>query len=396
LSEPGPSISKPSPLEHTILVVDDQVEVLKALKRELSYWLLEKNVGFLSASSAAEALDILAQAHDSVSLVISDLRMPDMSGSDLLLRVHELYPDLILMLLTAYHDVPEIRKAVSATLHSLILKPWDTHALIAEIEKALAAYRLQRDSHRRMREIQEQLRMAGHFQKVLLRTQVPETDRVRVDVTYRPASHIQIGGDYYDLIELGKEKFMLLVGDVSGHGVKPALVTAMLKILISEIIRGSGPSLGPSRLLTLLNNRVCREFASAPEVVVTLAVVLIDLPGMKFAVSNAGHPPVYLLRGEQCIPYPVEGTAMGFKEDLDYREEQNDLAPGDILVLFTDGFVDRGPGRKRMNEVPLRNLLLHARRDAAFNRDVLLLAGIEEAADGNTDDVTLVSIHIKP
>ena len=378
-----------------VLVVDDEVEVLRAMRRELARWMKEREVDFFTAASPPDALRILAESADSIALVISDLRMPGMSGGDLLLRIHEQYPDIGLMLLTAYNDMPEIRKAVSATLQALVLKPWDTGALIAEIEKSLAAHRLRRASRRQALEIDEQLRLAGQFQKVLLQTRTPETDRIRIDVTYRPASHLHLGGDYYDWLEAGPGQYLLLVGDVSGHGVKPALITAMLKVLIAEIVREGGPHV-PARLLTLLNDRVCRELKDAPEVVITLTALLADLSLGRLQVANAGHLPVYLLRGGSCQVLRVEGTAMGFAAHLDYRQADLPLLPGDVVVAFTDGFVDRGPETPRLAEPALINILLRAGRGPSFNRDVLLLAQGGEPVKEGGDDMTLVSIHLKP
>ncbi len=395
MSETDTAAPEPQAALETILVVDDEVEVLRAIQRELAYWLAEHRVRLLAAGSAAEALEILAGTSDAVSLVISDLRMPGMAGSDLLLRIHEQHPDIMLILLTAFNDMPEIRKAVSATLHALILKPWDTDTLIAEIEKALDTHRRQRASRRRTQEIAEQLQMAGQFQKVLLQTRIPETQRIRVDVTCLPASNLHLGGDYYDWIEIGKDRHMLLVGDVSGHGVKPALITAMLKVLIAEILRDSGDTSAPARLLTLLNNRICRELAYAPEVVITLAALLFDLPGGVLRLANAGHLPVYLLRGGQCLAFRVAGTAMGFTADLDYAQEEVPLEPGDVIVLFSDGFVDRGPGREPLAEPALMQILLRAERGPSFNREVLLLAGSGARPGGEVDDTTLVSVHLK-
>jgi DNA-binding NtrC family response regulator len=127
-----------------ILIVDDEVNIIRSLVRELTDWARGKNIQISAAVIGKEALQFLQDHRDQVELVIADMRMPGMSGGDMLLEIKEQFPEIMTILLTAYNDRAEIAKAVKADIFSFIPKPWDADHLIDEIEKALEQKRNRR------------------------------------------------------------------------------------------------------------------------------------------------------------------------------------------------------------------------------------------------------------
>lgn len=122
---------------HTILFVDDEINVLNALKR------LFRKEGYqiLTTSSGTDALKLL-QEHP-VHLIISDQRMPEMSGTELMAKVKSLYPDLIRIILTGYTDVDTITESVNqGNIYKFFLKPWNDQTLLLEVRQALEQYDL--------------------------------------------------------------------------------------------------------------------------------------------------------------------------------------------------------------------------------------------------------------
>ena len=122
---------------HTVLCVDDEASVLSALKR------LFRKEGFalLTAASGADALKLL-QDHP-VHLIISDQRMPSMSGTELMAKVKDTYPDVIRMILTGYTDVDTITESINkGHIYKFFVKPWNDQSLVLEIRQALEQYDL--------------------------------------------------------------------------------------------------------------------------------------------------------------------------------------------------------------------------------------------------------------
>ncbi|MDJ0783505.1 MAG: response regulator [Desulfosarcinaceae bacterium] len=128
-----PSASHPSADGRpTVLIVDDEPNILSALKRVLHH----EPYHVLTTTSPMEALQLLAT--HSVQMVISDQRMPDMMGTELLLQVKLLYPDVVRVILTGYTDEEAIMAAINdGQVYKFLFKPWNSEALKLELYHAL-------------------------------------------------------------------------------------------------------------------------------------------------------------------------------------------------------------------------------------------------------------------
>lgn len=126
-----------------VLLVDDEPSVLSALKRVFR----PKHYRTLCAESGEAALDLLAAGE--VDLIVSDMRMPRMSGAELLTRVGERQPDTMRILLTGYSEIDSAVRAINeAGIYRYLTKPWDDHDLLLTVEQALEQQRLRRETAR--------------------------------------------------------------------------------------------------------------------------------------------------------------------------------------------------------------------------------------------------------
>jgi FixJ family two-component response regulator len=142
--------------EHTVLFVDDEENILNALKRVLR----RENYRIITAASGPEGLKIL-EDHQ-VQVVISDQRMPEMSGTEFLTHVMERHPDAVRIILSGYTDVDTITDAINqGHIYKFLLKPWNEDALKLEISRALDYYELvnlNKSLHQRVLEQNEELK----------------------------------------------------------------------------------------------------------------------------------------------------------------------------------------------------------------------------------------------
>ncbi len=123
--------------KHTILCVDDEKNILNSLKRLLR----KEDYRLLTASGGKEGLKKLAA--EEISLVVSDHRMPGMSGTEFLQKVKSQYPDIIRIILTGYTEVDAITESINrGHIYKFLLKPWNDQNLILEIRQALDQYDL--------------------------------------------------------------------------------------------------------------------------------------------------------------------------------------------------------------------------------------------------------------
>ena len=137
--------------EHTILCVDDEENILNALKRLLR----KEGYNLKTAKSGSEGLDIL-KVND-VHLVICDQRMPDMGGTEFLAKVKEDYPDIIRVILTGYTDIDAISESVNkGHIYKFLLKPWNDQNLKLEIRQCIEQYKLAQTNRRLQDKVIEQ------------------------------------------------------------------------------------------------------------------------------------------------------------------------------------------------------------------------------------------------
>ena len=131
--------------EHRVLLVDDEPSIIRSLQRLLR----KEKFQILTASSGPEGLDILSDSDNPVSLIVSDQRMPAMTGAQFLEKARTLEPDAIRFLLTGYSDVKDILDAVNkGEIHRYLTKPWNDDELLLQIRSALETYELKIENRR--------------------------------------------------------------------------------------------------------------------------------------------------------------------------------------------------------------------------------------------------------
>ena len=379
---------------YKIVLVDDEVSITRSLIRELSDWGDGHGISFLAFQNPLEVLDALKESPD-VFLVISDLRMPEMLGSDLLLAISKNFPDIITILLTGFSEIEEIMKAVKAGIFSYILKPWDEKYLLAEVQKALDLYTIRKEREEYITLLNEELKWGGELQKKLLTRELPVSDTFSFDVVYQPLPKLYCGGDYYDVIPLSGERYLILLGDVAGHGLKAAFITTILKTVIySGYIRDhrNDENFSPAGFLSWLNERMSRELESFPDMLITFVALLVSKKRIVF--SNAGQSQFFLVRGNKYYPVYEEGICLNITDTPVYQNRVFKLARGDILFLFTDGLIEVTENKTTLPLETTGKLFVKA---VAENKTVQQTINFfQNKSSGHCfyDDVTLLRIRV--
>ena len=157
-------------------------------------------------------------------------------------------------------------------------------------------------------------------------------------------SEAEVGGDFFDVFSLGKEKVALVVGDVAGKGLRAATRTAEAKYALRVYLRETGsPAEAVSRLNTFLYESFARD---NDETFIALTVVVLNETGT-MQVTLAGSEPPLLCRADgTTIPITLVGLPVGISAVADYAEETFQLDKKDLLVIMTDGITEARQGRE--------------------------------------------------
>jgi anti-sigma regulatory factor (Ser/Thr protein kinase)/putative methionine-R-sulfoxide reductase with GAF domain len=223
------------------------------------------------------------------------------------------------------------------------------------------------------------------LQRSLLPERLPEVFGVPVAARYLPARD-EVGGDWYDVIELPNGHLGIAIGDVVGHGVRGATLMGQLRTsLRAYALEGYGPGRALERLNRLLQSIRGRGMATA-------SFVVLDPESGRFRFSSAGHPPPLVISPSGSARYldMETGAPLGALSHVTYSEHEETLEEGEIILLYTDGLVEV---RGQSLDVGLDALLEAARRapspEEACRQIVHALIPVEGAAD----DVALVAVH---
>lgn len=390
------AMAQTTQIKREILFVDDEQNILNALKRELHEWAKENSYDLKTAISAREALKHLVEASSNTVLVVSDLKMPEMLGSDFLLEVKRLYPSIITILLTGYSEAQELMKAVRAGIFSYILKPWDPEYLRIEIEKAIEAKKLRDESETRARLVDEELRWAGEMQRALLKPRLLSSEGVEFRTSYRPVTGLYCGGDYYDVVDMGPGRYLVLLGDVAGHGIRAAFVTGILKAIIyPEYLQAArGRSFSPAAFLSWLNDRMNFELRKSSGIIITFFAGYIDLQSMKLIYANAGQTHPFIIGNGAIRELLASGSGLGFASSVSYIDRIESIAPGDIMVAYTDGLIECRSAEGSCSELNARSIISEVPYGADYHKRLLEKALSMGNSRDFDDDVTILTARI--
>lgn len=215
------------------------------------------------------------------------------------------------------------------------------------IESQQKYQKLAKQLDERNRALEKEITLAREVQRALQPLHIPDRVRVQDNGTTRKASfhHVYmpstgVAGDCFEVFPVGNSGIGMLICDVMGHGVRAALIAAMLRGLMEQV---SNLADTPGLLLASLNRQLYRIFDRANITMFASACyVYLDLDKRRLTLSGAGHPAPFVLQpsGEAFVPPIPRSPALGLMENAMFRESEIPLENGTKLMLYTDGLTE--------------------------------------------------------
>ncbi|MFC9636218.1 SpoIIE family protein phosphatase [Streptomyces mirabilis] len=274
-------------------------------------------------------------------------------------------------------DASGLLVAVRGAYQDISPHRWTEVALAATRDRLAGAEQQATERHRLARQLQRAI--------------MPPTAHpvygagLRVAVRYCPAEEDQrVGGDWYDAVVLPDGPVLLTVGDIAGHGI--AAATDM--VVLRNALRGLAiTGAGPGRLLSWLNSVAC---CLTEQVTATVVCGLFDPAARTLRWANAGHmPPILVSRGKAEALTPPDGVLLGAVDAASYEETRHELQRQDILLMYTDGLIER---RDSSLDQALGQLLAAASRPVDDLEDYLDHLLSCDIADTD-DDTCLIAVQ---
>jgi serine phosphatase RsbU (regulator of sigma subunit)/pSer/pThr/pTyr-binding forkhead associated (FHA) protein len=179
------------------------------------------------------------------------------------------------------------------------------------------------------------LELAAQIQKSFLPREVVSVEGVELFAEYRAA--YSVGGDFYDVFWVAPDRLGVFIGDISGKGVAGALLMARIS---SEMRVAALTHIEPVPVLTAMNKALIGR--NQPELFFTAIYLTLDVKSGDVVLGNAGHPSPYCTRSDGSLQEITDGAAgpVGIVDDPQFEATELHLAPGDTLVLYTDGVIE--------------------------------------------------------
>ena len=264
------------------------------------------------------------------------------------------------------------------------------HALAIEISTSVENARLI-EEERQKRRLEHELDMAREIQRSLLPATLPGEGWL-VAKGHSEASS-QLGGDYYDLMQVAPGRWAAVLADVSGKGASASILASLLQ---GAFFLGSGPDVSLSGTLRRINRYLCERSHRARFATVFAATISEDA-SMRW--SSAGHCPAILVRPSgRCELLPPTSKPIGLFEDAEFPEDVCLLEPGDRLVVYSDGVTELRNSRSELygEQRLIETVSELAGLDAGELFDALLARLAEFGRDApRQDDLTVLVLGFR-
>ncbi|HEV7406422.1 MAG TPA: fused response regulator/phosphatase [Chthoniobacteraceae bacterium] len=442
-----------------LLIVEDSPTQALLLQRVLAGHGFEVMV----ARHGREALALIES--NPPSLVITDINMPEMDGYELCRRIKDdpAFQSIPVILLTSLSDPCDILRGLECGADSFVVKPYDEALLLSRIrsvlqnlalrhqgtpdgateiyfagrkyhlhpgrlhsldlllstyetavqknlELSLAKAKLEQQASQLRatnEQMQEELAMARELQSGMLprrfpvfpATARPEESALRFE--YRYSTTAQLGGDFFDVFAVSESAAAVLICDVMGHGVRAALVTAILRGLLEEV---KPLAHEPGSFLHQLNqglHSILKQ--TGTPLFATAFYLVVDIARGELRFANAGHPAAYHLRRSlgrlELLATAKPSPALGIFPETKYESQSRPYAAGEMVMLFTDGLfeVEGSDGKLQTKEQLQAAVARRLHLPAAQLLDEVVAEVKAYAANADfEDDMCLVSVELDP
>jgi sigma-B regulation protein RsbU (phosphoserine phosphatase) len=393
-----------------VLLVEDNAGDIRLI-REL---IREGSAGFEVEVTGRLAEGCSRLRRGDVSLVLLDLSLPDSHGIETFQKLHRVAPEVPVIVLSGLSNEAVAVQAVHEGAQDYLVKGEGDSKLLVRamryaLERSAVARQLSRyaeELRRKNTQMEADMAMARELQLCFLPQQYPvfppdapsEKSVIQFCHRYLPAA--AVGGDFFTVFPVGATTAGIFICDVMGHGLRAALLTAVLRGVMEELKPGASE---PGRFLGEVNRSFLSILRRTEETILATGFyALVDAKSGGIRYASAGHPSPLRVdrRAGEVVPVRgstgPQGPALGVFEQAVYPEDRASFKDGDFLFLFTDGVYEATSkegdefGPERLREV----IRAHLRRPGPQILDDVL-AAVQGFSGAQTfeDDVCLVGIE---
>ncbi len=364
-------------------------------------------------------------------LILADFKLPTFDGRQALAMARASSPDVPMIIISGAVGEEIAVELLKSGATDFVLKDRLAGRLVPAIQRALrevAERRARRQAEADLRALNEKLEqrvaertrelwaknavmeedlgMARELQMAFLPHHFPTLPRgaepaesaVKFCSIFHPSS--SVSGDLFNVVRVSDTAVGIFICDVMGHGVRAALVTAMMRALEEQLDELADD---PGALLTEMNRAlrgVLRQLGTT--LFTTACYFIVDVGNGRITFANAGHPSPLLVHGADCEVEPITarrtgGPALGLFEDVQYSTQELPVAAGDLILAFTDGLFEAENANSEAFSITRLRDSIRSRKGLPLDELMQeVFSEIKNFAEGQlfSDDVCFVGVEI--
>ncbi len=329
-------------MPETILVVDDDLDILELLKMNL------EPEGYTVRTASDGDSAIQSACTEPPDLILLDVMMPHKNGLQVIAELKNIdeTKSIPVILVTARGQTDDKVLGLETGADDYITKPFDLREVTARVEAVLGRTRpikyinpLKRAmgegfSEEGLQQLAGHLEAAAAIQKKLLPDQAPSFDTF--DIANLLQSSTSVSGDFYDFIPLSETQVGIVLGDVKGNGIPAALLMVMIRTALRLLCYDEET---PASILKRINDLVASD--TEADLFATMIYGILDVQDSTFTYANGGHCYPFHYHSRNGIDVlKTGGMLIGAFEEATFTYGTCHLAPGDIILFYTDGITE--------------------------------------------------------
>lgn len=390
-------------LNKKLLVVDDDALVRQSIVAYL------KDSSFIvdEIADAESALSYLTRVETLPDLIITDLRMPNMDGLQLLQLLHESHPHIPLIVISGAGVMSDVVASLRNGARDYLIKPIvDLEVLVHSVNKVLLQCQLEMENQRYReqleranRELKENLRalerdhIAGRrVQRRMMPSGLVTNDGYTAAHTIAPS--LFLSGDFVDYAHIKNRYLAFYLADVSGHGASSAFVTIWLKYLVSRMVRDDGLfgdaesfESGANAMLNIINAEL-HETRLSHHLTFFVGVIDTKMNEMRYVVAGHLPMPILMANGEANF-LDGKGKPVGIFKEVGWTTYSVKLPEVFSLVCFSDGILEILPEEALLDKEA--KLLSTVAKTSGTLDSVCNTLGVKDIRD-NPDDIAVLVV----
>ena len=263
------------------------------------------------------------------------------------------------------------------------------HSSVNEAFTRNLTWRIRAAAAQERERIEQELQVARQIQQELLPESVPKLEGWQIATYYGPAR--EVGGDFFDFVELSSGHLGLIVGDATGHGMPAALVMATTRGMLRGVVQSLE---SPGEVLARVNEALVADIP--PSTFVTCFYGILDPESGRLLYANAGHNLPCRRHNDQADELRARGMPLGLMPGTGYEEKEAVLEAGDSILFYSDGLVEaHNPQREMFGFPRLRRLVAEHAAGEGSLVDILMDELRSFTGEGweQEDDITLVTLR---